>query len=250
MSDGHHLLPRNPRIQRQKLINRLPALQKINQTLHRHPRPAKARSPTHPLRTHPHRLIQPRLLLRRHRSSLSASTSHHPTPVAPDTLRNLWHKDTSTISNTYPQIAIDDMLLYVIARCAIALVLVGQGCSQKPTATYLRFKCTELGDRLQRDTSGATGVTSHYDPFSRRCFVRLVVFKSSKDSVYKAVELYDGRTRQKLASVQDTNGRQSGYLSVRPGILNCNPWSDKDKCVGVAMSFMNSLMFEPRTGQR
>lgn len=126
-----------------------------------------------------------------------------------------------------------------------ALFLLGQSCTQKPTATEvfdLRSKCAGLGDWLQRNTYGATGGTSHYDSSSNRCYVRLVLFESSKDSVYHAVELYDGQTHEKLASVQSTDGRQWGYLNMRSG--KCDPWSDKDRCVPAATNFMDTLMSE------
>lgn len=142
-------------------------------------------------------------------------------------------------------VALDDMLLYVFPRSIFlgAFLLLSQSCTQKPTETEvfnLRSKCAELGDGLQRNTYGATGATSHYDPSLNRCYVRVVVFESAKDSVYKAVELYNGQTHEKLASVQGTDGRQWGYLNIRSG--NCDPWSDKDKCVPTATSFMDNLM--------
>jgi hypothetical protein len=130
-----------------------------------------------------------------------------------------------------------------------ALVLLSQSCTQKPTATEvfnLRSKCTELGDRLMRDTYGATGVTSHYDPSSNRCYVRVVIFFEYSKNVYKAVELYDGQTHEKLASVQGTDGRNWGYLNIRSG--NCDPWSDKDKCVSAASNFMDNLMSDKPAG--
>jgi hypothetical protein len=141
----------------------------------------------------------------------------------------------------------DGMLLYVLARCTFlyALLLVSQSCTQNPTATEvfnLRSKCAELGDRLQRDTYGATGATSHYDASLNRCYVRLVVFEYSKNSVYKATELYDGQTHEKLASVQGTDGREWGYLNVKSG--DCDPWSEKDHCIHAATSFMDNLMSE------
>jgi len=123
------------------------------------------------------------------------------------------------------------MLLPMFSRRMFlcALVLASQSCTQKPTATEvfnLRSKCAELGDQLQRDTYEATGGASHYDQPSNRCYVRLVIFENSKNSVYKAIELYDGQTHEKLASVQGTDGRDWGYLNIRLG--NCDPSSDKD----------------------
>lgn len=127
---GNHLLPRNPRIQRQKLINRLPALQKINQTLHRHPRPAKARSPAHPLRTHPHRLIQPCLLLRRHHSSLSASALIPPLP--PKTLRRTSGVDAACKVRIEPMTHPSIFRSWIIGSFALAIAALGVVRNQMP----------------------------------------------------------------------------------------------------------------------
>ena len=68
---GNNLLPRNSRIQCKELINRLPALQKVDQTLHRDTGTSEARGSTQALRTHPHRFVEPGLLIGSHNLRIS-----------------------------------------------------------------------------------------------------------------------------------------------------------------------------------
>jgi len=66
-----HLLPSNRRIERQKLVERFPTLQEVDQTLHRHASTAEAGRTAHALRVDPHCFVEPGFLISSHNLRIS-----------------------------------------------------------------------------------------------------------------------------------------------------------------------------------
>ena len=92
-----------------------------------------------------------------------------------------------------------------------------------PTATevfHLRSECARLGEKIMEENliGGALSQTqeSHYDPKTNRCYVQLAVMTAdmTKPQDYYAVYLYDGQTREILATASVKHGEKAGVVFV------------------------------------
>jgi hypothetical protein len=123
---------------------------------------------------------------------------------------------------------------------------VGDSTFRKPTATEafnLRTKCAELGDEILRrhpvQPPFIQEQTSHYDPKTNRCYVDLLVTNMDqelKSGDYIAEAVYDGQSRELLASVERNKGKLT--VIVKDGPLDA---SDTD-----AYAKIKSLMADDR----
>jgi hypothetical protein len=84
----------------------------------------------------------------------------------------------------------------------------------------LRSKCAALGDRLLEETTIGIALTksqvSHYEPRTNRCYVELTIqtadLSKPIDQHYHHRVLYDGQTKEMLASAQIERGKKSGMV--------------------------------------
>jgi hypothetical protein len=117
--------------------------------------------------------------------------------------------------------------------CALLLFGIparGQPTHQPPTATELfnlRERCARLGEKIMSENVVGVALTqsqkSRYDPRTSRCFVELTVQAIAMDSRYLSVSLFDGQTKEMLASLRiDKEGKKWGMVFDRahpPGPL-------------------------------
>jgi hypothetical protein len=102
----------------------------------------------------------------------------------------------------------------------------------RPTASEvfkLRSECVALGDSLlEANVIGpalAHEALSHYDPNTNRCYIEITVHTAdlSAKNPYYGTYLYDGQTREMLASFTTKNGEKSGLVF---GVLPDKPTDD------------------------
>jgi hypothetical protein len=120
--------------------------------------------------------------------------------------------------------------------CVTAAVLAASSCRQQersadnqatynrlPTATEvfdLRSKCAALGDRILSENVIGSALTqdqiSHYSPATNHCYVKLEVFTSDlttpREKFIRDDFLYDGQTKETLASAYWDGNRKSGII--------------------------------------
>lgn len=127
------------------------------------------------------------------------------------------------------------MLARFILSC---LLVVAVGCENKtvhsaaptptprlvalPTATEvfsLRSKCSELGDKILENNFVGNALTqevkSHYNPETNRCYVELDVHAADLSQYEEhpiSRYLFDGQTKDMLASSKREKGRNSGSI--------------------------------------
>ncbi|MCE5308528.1 MAG: hypothetical protein LLG20_12895 [Acidobacteriales bacterium] len=108
---------------------------------------------------------------------------------------------------------------------------------QLPTATEsfgLRSRCAELGQKIVDENvigiALTQGQVSHYDPTSNRCYVRLDVttadLSTPQDKFYSAAYLYDGQTKEMLATFSNKQGQKSASIFM-------DGWRDFAPSVGL-----------------
>jgi hypothetical protein len=120
-------------------------------------------------------------------------------------------------------------VLVPVAAFFLGCVVAGRlyttaSSSQLPTATEvfsLRSKCAELGDQI-RDSDGDRGTAmrqdaaSRYDPNTNRCYVRITAFMTTATKQ----TLYDGQTKEILASTSVSGDRKIGDLFVKTSAVS------------------------------
>jgi hypothetical protein len=97
--------------------------------------------------------------------------------------------------------------------------------AQLPTATevfHLRGECAQLGEKILNDNIIGSALTqdvaSNYDPHDNRCYVNLTVSTADltvpigSPSYNMNGVLYDGQTKELLASIQIKNGKKTGIV--------------------------------------
>ena len=72
IKNGKSLLPRDGRVEIEKLIDRFSCFEEVDQTLHRHTRTSEAGRAAHALRVDPHRFLEPGFLIGSHNFKISA----------------------------------------------------------------------------------------------------------------------------------------------------------------------------------
>ena len=120
----------------------------------------------------------------------------------------------------------------------------------RPTASEvfkLRSECAGLGDQLLQaniiGTALAHDALSHYDPNTNRCYVEITVHTAdlSAENPYQATYLYDGQTRQMLATFTIKKGQKSGMVYVVPP-----PGRSDDNGFGFTVEYIRSKMEDDR----
>jgi hypothetical protein len=120
----------------------------------------------------------------------------------------------------------------------------------RPTASEvfkLRSECATLGDKLyEANIIGPAlrdDALSHYDPNTNRCYVEITVHKVDLDAPnpYHATYLYDGQTREMLASATIKNGQKSGIVFTVP-----LPTRTDDNGYSFAVEYIRSKMDDDR----
>jgi hypothetical protein len=120
----------------------------------------------------------------------------------------------------------------------------------RPTASEvfkLRSECVALGDKLlEADIIGtalAHDALSHYDLNTNRCYVEITVHTAdlSAENPYHATYLYDGQTRQMLATLTIKKGQKSGMVYVVPP-----PGRSDDNGFGFTVGYIRSKMDDDR----
>jgi hypothetical protein len=103
-----------------------------------------------------------------------------------------------------------------------------------PTATEvfdLRSKCAAMGEKIMEDNviGPALGQeqVSHYSPTSNRCYVKLEVhtgdLSTPLDKFVTHTYLYDGQTKELLASTSITGNSKTGMFFEDMGIRKMDP---------------------------
>lgn len=112
-----------------------------------------------------------------------------------------------------------------------------------PTATEiftLRSRCAELGQKIMEHNfigSALTqDVTTHYDPQTNRCYAELDVTEAdlTKYNDYNFRAVYDGQTREILASVTNDKGQKTAF--VKDGGLKTTDWNEAIMQIGTLMA--------------
>jgi hypothetical protein len=124
-----------------------------------------------------------------------------------------------------------------------------QSQALRPTASEvfkLRSDCSALGDRLLEANIIGHALThdavSHYDPNTNRCYIEITVHTADldADNPYHATYLYDGQTREMLASLTIKNGQKSGM------VFSVVPKPSDDNGFGFAGDYIRSKMDDDR----
>jgi hypothetical protein len=129
-------------------------------------------------------------------------------------------------------------------------VAAQQRSFQLPTATEifnLRSKCAALGEKILEETVVGTALyqsqVSHYEPQTNRCYVELTVQTADPSKlIYLHRVLYDGQTKEMLASAKIEKGTKSGIVFDRQhksGPLTNAGWDD-------ASDYMDKMMADDR----
>jgi len=100
--------------------------------------------------------------------------------------------------------------------------VVDEPAFRKPTATEifnLRSRCADFGEKIMAENiigiALAQEQVSHYDPKSNRCYVELTVHTADLTKhvdYYFFRVLYDGQTREMLASSLTEKGVKRGFV--------------------------------------
>jgi hypothetical protein len=143
------------------------------------------------------------------------------------------------------------LLLTTVGWALTAASAVAQQQTQRlPTATEvfnLRSKCAALGDRLLEETTIGIALTksqvSHYEPRTNRCYVELTIqtadLSKPIDQHYHHRVLYDGQTKEMLASAQIERGKKSGMVfdkQHRATTLTNAGWDDAGAYIDAMMA--------------
>lgn len=120
-----------------------------------------------------------------------------------------------------------------------------------PSATevfHLRSECAALGDKILEENVVGRALTqsqnSHYNPMTNRCYAELTVqtanFSTPEKESYYSTYLYDGQTREMLASASKKKGLRSGV------IFGESPQGDSEAQFWAAADFINKTMADDR----
>ena len=108
------------------------------------------------------------------------------------------------------------LAVVLVSLLLVSVAMAQERAYQLPTATEvfkLRSACAELGERILEDNivsnlvGEASERLSNYNPRTNRCYVQLKVYKN--DTVHHRY-LFDGQTKELLASSQKTQGSPMG----------------------------------------
>jgi hypothetical protein len=119
----------------------------------------------------------------------------------------------------------------------------------RPTASEvfkLRSDCAVLGDQLLEANIIGRALThdavSHYDPNTNRCYIEITVMPADLNTPNPphSVYLYDGQTREMLASATIKNGKKSGI------VFSVVPKQSDDNGFGFAVEYIRSKMDDDR----
>ena len=83
----------------------------------------------------------------------------------------------------------------------------------------LRSKCVELAQQILDENVIGSALTqtqdSHYEPRTNRCYVKLTVHMADLERFeeYNHTLLYDGQTRELLASISNDHGKHTALSS-------------------------------------
>ena len=100
-----------------------------------------------------------------------------------------------------------------MALCTSAMAQQGP-----PTATNLRSRCAQLGEKIMEDNTIGAALTqsqvSHYDPRTNRCYVELTVETIDRTGPkdFYVRYLIDGQTKEHLAFASENKGIKSGTV--------------------------------------
>ena len=119
----------------------------------------------------------------------------------------------------------------------------------RPTASEvfkLRSECAVLGENLRENNVIGSALVqdaiSHYDPNTNRCYIEITVHTADlgANNPYHATYLYDGQTRELLASLTIKNGQKSGI------VFSVVPKPSDDNGFGFAGDYIRSKMEDDR----
>lgn len=120
-----------------------------------------------------------------------------------------------------------------------------------PTATevfHLRSECAILGNKILEENVVGRALTqsqnSHYNPMTNGCYVELTVqtadLSAPEKEAYYSTYLYDGQTREMLASAFKKKGLKGGM------IFGEFPKGDSEAQFWAAAEFINKAMADDR----
>ena len=117
------------------------------------------------------------------------------------------------------------------------------GALAQPMATEvfnLRSLCAALAGKMLEEQAIGAALTqsqiSRYDPRTNRCYVEITV-QSSKDSRYQHRYLYDGQTKELLASSRSEKGIRGGMIFDRQHIpTRADGWDDANEYIDQMMA--------------
>ena len=111
-------------------------------------------------------------------------------------------------------------LVLAMPSMAFTTAAAQQRTFQPPTATEvfnLRSRCAALGDKIMENNFVSSTLSqsnlSHYDPQTNRCYVELTVIDMSNFGNYFNSVLFDGQTKEILASASIRKGKKSGSVN-------------------------------------
>lgn len=111
---------------------------------------------------------------------------------------------------------------------------------------HLRSKCAELGKEIQAEQvhgpALAEDQSSHYNPNTNRCFVQIGMTNMENAFSYTSSTLFDGQTKEILATYTIQNGRSEAYIFGRARPINSSDQSNFD----IVKSYVRELMNDDR----